>query len=107
MKKYHARPFLAFFIKVGNEIKVVSKEEIRDKNKLYKIAIDTIKKDGKCVLIFFNKNNNFNEQAFTFALNKHSHTQSYEVQHAKENVQSIRGYIELVDVSSYFNAFLY
>ncbi|MBF0265047.1 MAG: PilZ domain-containing protein [Gammaproteobacteria bacterium] len=106
MKHYQAKPFLAFFIKVNDDIKVITNEEITDKKKLYKIALDTIHKNGKCILLYFNENKNFDEQTFIFAFNKHSHPEPKEIEYAKKQVTDIRGYMELIDITSYFIDFL-
>jgi hypothetical protein len=98
-------PFLAFFIKMNDRIKIITHIEITQNNKLKQIAKDTIKRNGLCVLIKFHKNDHFDEQAFEMACQMDNYSELEETASIKEKVKDICGYMELIDISSFFKLY--
>lgn len=100
------KPLIAFFVKIDGEIKVITNNEVTETSVLRKIALDTIKRNGLCVLIKFRVNNSFDEQAFEMSYKSIRLTELDEMNLAKEKVNDICGYMELNDITSIVEYYL-
>lgn len=98
-------PFLAFLIKVNDQIKLVTNEEIKQSQHLKMIFIDTHKKQGHCILIKLYESTQFDEQAFEISYKSHLLDQPDEMHRTREKVRSICGYLELMDISAFVRLF--
>jgi len=100
------KPLIGFFVKIDGVIKVVTNNEVTEASILRKIALDTIKRNGFCVLIKFRVNNSFDEQAFELAYKSIRLTELDEMNLAKDKVNDICGYMELNDITSIVEHYL-
>ncbi|MCW8930813.1 MAG: PilZ domain-containing protein [Gammaproteobacteria bacterium] len=106
LKSHEVTPFVAFLVKIDNAIKIVTNIEITDSSTLLKIASDTIKRKGLCVLIKFRANDQIDTQAFEMSYKTYRLNNLDEMNLAREKVSDICGYMELNDITSIIGHYL-